>query len=255
MHVGDDASPHGPEPLDRRRPRPVERVQDAEPVPLHSGSVLAHAPGLDAIARQHGGGVARRRDQGQAQPEVPVLERGQPLVESARHVEDGSPDERRDRGNEIAVDQLGKEPAVEHASPVAEALRCPRPGPGRHRLDEHVAVGPPHVRLALEHRDLLGELRRRQDVVGIEERDVGAARGGEPRVAGGRQAPIGLPEDADPAAVAPQDGRRVVGRAVVDHDDVDGVERLRERAVDRLGEKSRVVERGDDEAHAHRMTS
>jgi len=160
-----------------------------------------------------------------------------------------------DGRDEIAVDQLGKEPAVEGARAVAEAFRGRHRRPRRHRLDEDVTVGPPDRRRALEHLELSGELRRCHDVVGVEERDVGAARRREPGVAGRRQAAVRLPEDANASGVARQDRRRVVGRAVVHHDDVDGAERLGQRAVDRGVEEARVVERGDDQAHPHRMTS
>src|SRR5437870_13134976 len=49
VRVRDDAASDGPEALERGRPVPVERVEDAEPVPIHSGSVPAHTSGLDAV--------------------------------------------------------------------------------------------------------------------------------------------------------------------------------------------------------------
>ncbi len=99
------------------------------------------------------------------------------------------------------------------------------------------------------------ELGRHQDVVGIEEAHVGAARGGEPRVARGGQTSIRLTDDPEPPAVSGEHGLRVVGRAVVDHHDLDALERLGNGAVERLAEKPGVVVGGDHQTHAHRMTS
>src|SRR3989442_11392276 len=60
VRVGDDAASDGPEALERGRPVPVELVEDAEPVPIHSGSALAHPPGPDAAGRQPARAVASR---------------------------------------------------------------------------------------------------------------------------------------------------------------------------------------------------
>ena len=255
MRVGDDPPAGRAEPLERGRPHAVELVDDPEPVTVHPPAVLAHAADLDPVRRQHRRRVAGLGEQSHPQPQVPVLERGQRLVEATGGIDQRAADQRGDGRDEVAPDQLGEEPAVEGSSAVAEALRRGHLLAGGGRLDHRVAVRPADAGCLLEPGELFGELGGRNDVIGVEEREVRPAGRGDPRVPGRGQSPVRLPDDPHAGAVARQDGRGVVGRSVVDDHHVDATERLGERAVEGLAEESGVVERGDDEAHRHRTTS
>src|SRR5258707_1154551 len=91
------------------------------------------------------------------------------------------------------------------------------------------------------------ELPRSPDVIRIEKGDVLAARGGDPGIPGGAGAEVLLADDNDSMAVAVQNLRRVVGRAVVDDDDLESGTGLRQRTVDRVAKKATVVVRRDDD--------
>ena len=87
-------------------------------------------------------------------------------------------------------------------------------------------------------------------VVGVEQGDVVAGDLGQPAVDGAHEAAVVLADDADALAVGGQHLRRLVGRAVVDDDDLERLGRpvLGQRAVDRPAEVAREVVRGHDDA-------
>ena len=93
------------------------------------------------------------------------------------------------------------------------------------------------------------ELSRVPGVVGIEEGEVVAARGGDAGVPGHGHALVLLPEHADAIAVRGQDLGGRVGGAVVDDDDLERCVALPEGAVDGLGEEARVVVRRDNDGN------
>ena len=181
----------------------------------------------------------------ESQPEVPVLEEAQRLVEaadlpervgaddhvraSARHVV-AAEQERAElvrRGKRMDVE--GTAAAVDHDAPGVD--------PGRSGGTRRVELRP--------------ELPRRPQVVVVEEREPGAARRLGPDVARRRQPAVHLvAHEPYPRVVERLDtgGGVVVGRVVDDHDlDVDVL--LRERARQRVGGEHRpAVARRDDDA-------
>jgi hypothetical protein len=96
------------------------------------------------------------------------------------------------------------------------------------------------------------QLGRTPAVVGIEKGHELPGRHLQRGVARDRLAAVGDPADDQPRVL---DGRehlgRVVGGAVVDHDDLDVVHGLVPDALDRLGDEVTVVVRGDDDAGLH----
>jgi hypothetical protein len=86
-----------------------------------------------------------------------------------------------------------------------------------------------------------------QRVVGVEEEDDVAARGGEAGIVGGGLARILAEDRLHAAAELVDDFGRSVGRAVVDDDHLEMRPCLRERAADRAAEKPRVIEVRDDD--------
>ena len=94
---------------------------------------------------------------------------------------------------------------------------------------------------------------RQQPVVGVEEDEQLAVALADAGVAGGREAEVLLADAAD-AGEALGDSARVVGRAVVDDDDLDLGVGLREDALDRLVEVAGLAEAGDDDRDQRRPT-
>jgi len=186
-----------------------------------------------------------------------------------------------------ATHLFGHGPAHEHAaragrdSTVADE-RGQRPGRRmqdaglntevRHEIASHVlrlvrpAVPPlcrgvdqPRLGVRVERRDLHLELVRQPDVIRVEERDQLTARGGDCEVAR-RAVPAVLTawvrEQPDTTGVRAGEPPRGVGagvrRAVVDEQQLPVLVRLRDHALDRLGEVRLAVLEGDDDGDARR---
>jgi hypothetical protein len=111
-------------------------------------------------------------------------------------------------------------------------------------------VDHPDPLVGLEDRNLARELVGEPAVVRVEEGQVRAPRLANRSVAGGRAPGVLLADDPDPAGVAVEDRRCVVGRAVVDDEDLDLARvALREDALERARQELRPVvgrDRGRD---------
>jgi hypothetical protein len=108
--------------------------------------------------------------------------------------------------------------------------------------------------MPIEMRDLALEALRIGVVVAIERGDELAACAVEPAVARRRDSRPRRLADEPHARIglAPDDRRRLVGRPVVDDDQLEITEALRENAVDRGLQVAGPVVRGDDDADASR---
>ena len=89
----------------------------------------------------------------------------------------------------------------------------------------------------------------REQVVGVEEEHEIAAQVGKRGVPCCAFATVWLAMDRDRAAVAGEDRRSGVGRAVVDHDQLERRAFLGEHTVDRVGDKRLAVIDRDDDAY------
>jgi len=96
--------------------------------------------------------------------------------------------------------------------------------------------------------DLGAELRRRQDVVVVQERDEIAARDGESGVSRSGQPLVRLADVAHGERLRDLAGS--VLRAVVHEDDLERLEVLREDALERLLQEPLAVVGGDDDGDA-----
>ena len=211
------------------------RAQDARQLDPHQGRVVDVVVLVLAVAQQ------RPRDV--LGPDPLVLRAREPVGvarDPVRRVEGADALERRAAHHQRARDEraaAGHEPLVGH--------------PGRGwgtglEHDIHVTEHEPEVRPGGERGGLPGELLRVPDVVLVQERQQLARRRLDPGVARRGHAPVLLPQERD--RVARRDLRAAVGRAVVDHDDLDGVVRLLQRRLERRGQEPLAVEDGDDDA-------
>ena len=145
---------------------------------------------------------------------------------------------------------------ADHRRHELDAAHLAEDGIARHRRRLHALLDDPllppehaaRLRVLVEVAGLRTELRRRQDVVVVEERDQVAAREREPRVPRRRQAPVLLPHVAHRERL--RDLARPVLRAVVHEDDLERVEVLGEDALERLAQEPLAVEGGHDHSHA-----
>jgi hypothetical protein len=87
------------------------------------------------------------------------------------------------------------------------------------------------------------------DLVRIEERDEITTGLANRSIAGGRDPLLRLLEVEDFAPIAAQSVAGVIGRTVVDHDDLTRRIRLGERAADRVDDIGHPVVRGDHHAN------
>ena len=131
-----------------------------------------------------------------------------------------------------------------------------RGGPGDPRLPLQLVAVPRAERdrppLPRQRRRQRRQRRRGQQVVGVEEHQQVAGRGGGAGVARLRR-PLGRAgEHPDGRPEALGDGAAVVGRAVVDDDDLVGRPGLVQRRAQRLAEEPGAVAAGDDDRQAHR---
>ena len=105
-------------------------------------------------------------------------------------------------------------------------------------------------RVRLQMRDMRGELAGGPLVIGIAKADIACAGGGNAAVARSGEASVRLAHDPH-ARVLPADSlrdhRRVVGRAIVHHDDLEPLAGLQPEACERLLQRRRGVEGGHDD--------
>jgi hypothetical protein len=150
--------------------------------------------------------------------------------------------------------------AFEHSLDVRECMRVVHrpevsllddPAVGIHR--RHVGPDHPDLGVGAEHLDLRLDLPGEEGVIRIEQRDEFSSRMQEAKVPRRRDAAVGLVDVAHRPAIALDDGASVVGRSVVDDDDLDVAIALREHALDRRADDRRAVVRRDDDAHEPRL--
>ena len=100
--------------------------------------------------------------------------------------------------------------------------------------------------ICVENRDLLREVLREDEIVAVEERDELALRRAQRRVACRRGPPIRRSDDLYPpvsCSETTRDCQRVVGRSVVDENELEVGKGLREDGIHRFGEVPRSVVR------------
>jgi hypothetical protein len=218
------------------------RLDDLELV-VAVGMERGHARVVHAVQHVPPRQLGDARDARQPQPVVVILAAPQVGAERADVVDDRAAQHQRARQDDRRHEQVMVEPPglrgvqrvvrgrvgiVGHGSPVRAACVRPPDMPRRvHAADR---------RIAREHPQLRVELARQPDVVRIEERHERRARLGERAVARDGGALVGLRQHAHRRAARARGGDRVVGRAVVDHDDLDVTDALREDAVERLAD-------------------
>jgi hypothetical protein len=210
--------------------RLVEQRPGVEAPPHEDGLLDAHAAQAEAHA---------------ADPELPVL-----VTSSHRFVEAAGALER------LAAHQ--RRHGVQVRDQFAHGI------PGRHLPDQ--LVDPGHLLLPVRVRDVaasgiaLGVDRgrevacevRKQQVVGVEEREVPGPCARGAAVAGRREPPVGLMDHCRPEglAVVALARRGAVVRAVVHDHDLDVCVLEGERGPDGLADVAAVVETGNDDADA-----
>ena len=231
-------APHGP---------PAQPSLGAEPI------VVAHRRDASRQEPAHDEGLGKvreTRDAAQAHPEVVVLRDRQRLVVAA-DAEDGLPPQHHGGVHErVPSDQRPADRGVVrrrnhdgHLTPGRVHLARPRTEQpdGGMRVEEGALA-----------RDALGH----GQVVGVEPRHQRAAREAEGAVERAREPEARLALDPEArVADAREDLGRRVGRAVVDHDQLEVARRLREDAPDGVRDPRRAVVHGHqhrDRGDAHR---
>ena len=120
-------------------------------------------------------------------------------------------------------------------------VRLPIPRtPVPHGAANHAEIG-----VGIHHRDLLAELVWRPYVVGVDERDEFTMAGGDTQVARGTHATVQMALMLEvphargiTVGVAPCDGAAGLLRAIIDENELEVPELLREDALDRFGSGS-----------------
>ena len=121
------------------------------------------------------------------------------------------------------------------------------------RIDAAVtAIDEGAVRRGLEACEPRLQRGRKQSVVGVEKYDVARRRLPEPAISRRRQAGIRLGQETNPF-VPGCDRSRIIGRTVVDDDDLIGPERLPNHAVEGVGKETRLVEHVHDDRDRRRV--
>ena len=207
--------------------------------------------------------VAEAPPLGKAEQELPVFRRRPPLVETARAPERVEAHGERARLHEHLLEEVEVHLTRGHEDPLTAAdLRQPAREERRlthERRHEHVAVvlleiGEDGVDLGvfLEEGQLALQLVRLPLVVGVQERDEVAGGELHPGVPRGRHAGV---RAYDVLQARILDGlqtiRRIVGRPIVHHEDVEIGVGLSERARDRAHDDVSAVVRGDDDGDVH----
>ena len=162
--------------------------------------------------------------------------------------------QRRAEGGGAARDEVASEQAPEDAA--ARDLRALglKEGWRQDRAvvvdDRHVAVHEPDLGVRLQEGDVARQPVDRPFVVRVEQRDVVAGDLGQAAVDRAHEPAVVLVDGANAVAVGGEDLRRLVGRAVVDDDDLErlgGWPVLAQRTVDGTSEVAREVVRGHDD--------
>jgi hypothetical protein len=170
------------------------------------------------------------------QEPIDVLAVAQPFVEATQAVEGAA-----------AVDATTQVHMAERL--LAQALELdvghlpPIDGDVLDPAEHHIELG-----ILIEAAELPRELARRPHIVGIEERDHVAGRGREPDVPGRRRSTVLLAPRDHAVAQCGDHVWGVIGRSVVDDDDLEVVVVLCLDARDRLGEEAPHLEHRDDDA-------
>ena len=221
-------------PPDRR----LTHTEEAERLTLEGGDreLAGMEPIADHVLGKRGDAVPLV----QAQPEVVVLRLVEPVAaERAKRVRS----HHHGRVRQLVADEEVELRTSGLSVDLVAAL-----------VDEHDAAPEQRdVGMAVEVRDLALEPVGQHDVVGIHACDERRLRERAARVEGHRQATRVLPLDADPwiplRCLCEQLGRPV-GRAVVDDDQLEVGERLRQRRVERLAEEALAVSHWHHDADA-----
>gem|GEM_PF-2628576 len=220
--------------------------------------------GRHAEHRERAVHVREARRAGQAQEELPVLRGGPGLVEAPRAPEGLAAQRERARLDERLLEQREVDRAGRQRPPVR--VRGVEEAAQEHRRGAHegaqiegavefleVAEHDVDLRVTGQDRELAGELVRLPEVVGVQEGDHRPGGDRHARVARRRHAAVRAAQPAHAAVGEPGAEARggVVGRAVVDHDDLEVAVGLRERARDRLPDDAGAVEGRDHDGHPH----
>jgi hypothetical protein len=146
--------------------------------------------------------------------------------------------------------------AFEHSLDVRECMRVVHrpevsllddPAVGIHR--RHVGPDHPDLGVGAEHLDLRLDLPGEEGVIRIEQRDEFSSRMQEAKVPRRRDAAVGLVDVAHRPAIALDDGASVVGRSVVDDDDLHSHVLLPPCRVDGAEDVVAPVPRRNDDRH------
>jgi len=215
-------------------------TKDEQRVSEHALEVAAERSRVLPVLRHLRVVIDDRKVLGQAQIEVVVLGEAKPLIEAADRDERFSPVDRRGHDDPAAADERGVMFARDARTSRGRQRRtvggdAPLETCGERRIGPRGEGG---------HADRRGMWQ--EPVVGIEKDHVASGARLPARVAGGGQTAIQLPKAAD-RRMTRRDRRRVVGRAIVDHDDLDRGIRLCDRGYNRLVEKVRLVVARDDD--------
>ncbi len=218
-----------------------ERVRH---VALEERDVAAHVRAVHAVADER---LRYRRDRAGEQSageELPVGGLTEAWVEAAELVEQ-RPLEQRRRAARDGLGALEQDHVEERARAGLHRGVADR-GAGRVVEELELADHEPWARQRCRGGELALELPRCPGVVGVEERDALGRRLGRAAIARGRDAGVGLADQADGRAEAADDVGRRVRRAVVDDDALGDRVRLREHALDRVGDERGAVVHRDD---------
>ena len=222
-----------------------------DPEPVQSGAVTV-ARDVAAMHSITGHALTKIRDPMQPRDTQPQLvvdhHRRKVLVEETNLVERRTSNQNA-RHHELVLDEHGR-PYRPVASQIANRADDAT------RAIDHRSIG------AYEHatRSALDRVELSRELVAIDPHVVAVEKGDERRAAR-PDAAIARSRDSHVAFVAKvvnamvpgmacDDGRGVVGRSVIDNDDFEIADRLRDHAVDGLRQEQGAIERGDDDADA-----
>ncbi len=202
--------------------------------------------GMHALQDEHGGEVVAVGEGEQPRPKVVILalEEGRvvPQVVCRQRLAVNEHRRMEERRAEQRVPAQGQRTLRQQmrSSPVPALVEV---GDSRAH-DGRMRVGAKPLDLTLEP---LGQ----RDVVRVEAGDVLAARFVEPAVERGGETALPVVAQHGEARVVDlrEHGGRLVGRRVVDREQLEVAERLAQHAVDGLAQKARVVVNGEEDGH------